>query len=86
MAPITDQIVDDLKSTISKLESRISELEGRLVHGGASSSSSQEGVRMILIGPPGAGELLPSAAMVVACKTRLWLTRSSRQGNAGTAD
>jgi adenylate kinase len=56
MAPITDQIVDDLKSTISKLESRISELEGRLVHGGASSSSSQEGVRMILIGPPGAGK------------------------------
>ncbi|KAF2660165.1 adenylate kinase-like protein cytosolic [Lophiostoma macrostomum CBS 122681] len=56
MAPIRDQIVDDLKNTISRLESRISELEGQLGHGGSSSSSSAEGVRMILIGPPGAGK------------------------------
>lgn len=55
MAPIVDQVVDDLKSTISRLEARVAELEGRLGGGKSSSSASSEGVRMILIGPPGAG-------------------------------
>ena len=56
MAPITDQMVDDLKSTISKLESRVHELEAKLQGGkGATSSGPSETMRMILIGPPGAG-------------------------------
>lgn len=64
MAPITDQLVDELKNTISKLESRVQELEARLHGGKGAASSSPESMRMILIGPPGAGtspsvEILP---------------------------
>lgn len=55
MAPIPDTVVDDLKSTVSRLEKRIAELEHKLSgHGGQ--SPAQESVRMILMGPPGAGE------------------------------
>ncbi|KAF2243263.1 putative adenylate kinase [Trematosphaeria pertusa] len=53
MAPITETVVDELKSTVSRLEARIAELENRLAGG---SGSSTEGVRMILMGPPGAGK------------------------------
>ncbi|KAF2710905.1 adenylate kinase cytosolic [Pleomassaria siparia CBS 279.74] len=53
MAPIPDQVVDDLKGLISKLEGRIAELESRLGGGGGAPT---EGVRMILMGPPGAGK------------------------------
>jgi adenylate kinase len=57
MAPITDTAVDELKGTVSRLEQRIVELENKLTgHGGSASSTSQESVRMILMGPPGAGE------------------------------
>ena len=56
MAPITDSVVDELKSTVHKLEQRIAELEGRLSGHGGCSSSAQESVRMILMGPPGAGK------------------------------
>lgn len=52
MAP-TDPIVDTLKQTVDKLQQRIEELEARL--SGGSPSSSTDGMRMILIGPPGAG-------------------------------
>ena len=62
MAPIVDQVVDDLKGTISRLEARVAELEGRLGGGKSTPSASSEGVRMILIGPPGAGMLLFLAA------------------------
>jgi adenylate kinase len=54
MAPISDSVVNDLKSTVHRLEQRIADLESRVSgHGG---SVPQEGVRMILMGPPGAGE------------------------------
>lgn len=56
MAPITDKVVEDLKSTVSKLEQRIAELESRLTGHGGAAQASNESVRMILIGPPGAGE------------------------------
>ena len=56
MAPVTDSVVDELKSTVHKLEQRLAELEGRLSGHGGGSSSAQESVRMILMGPPGAGE------------------------------
>lgn len=57
MAPITQETVDGLKDIIHKLESRVADLEGRLVHGGNDSktSSISEQVRIILMGPPGAG-------------------------------
>lgn len=56
MAPITDTVVDDLKSTVSRLEKRIAELESRLTGHGGSAQPSQDSVRMILMGPPGAGK------------------------------
>jgi adenylate kinase len=55
MAPVTDSVVDELKSTVYKLEQRIAQLEGRLSGNGGGSSTPQESVRMILMGPPGAG-------------------------------
>jgi adenylate kinase len=53
---MADQLVDTLKATVDKLEKRIEDLESRL-QGNSSSSGhgSSDGMRMILIGPPGAG-------------------------------
>lgn len=60
---MTDSVVDELKSTVSRLEQRIAELEGRLSGHGGSAPASQESVRMILMGPPGAGKCpLPKKA------------------------
>ncbi|KAF2878312.1 adenylate kinase [Massariosphaeria phaeospora] len=56
MAPIQDTVVDELKNTISRLESRIVQLESKLSGGDRNASSSSESVRMILMGPPGAGK------------------------------
>ena len=56
MAPITDQTVNDLKSTIAHLEKRIWELEQR--ERGIKPVSAADAMRMILIGPPGAGRSL----------------------------
>ncbi|KAF9731812.1 adenylate kinase [Paraphaeosphaeria minitans] len=56
MAPIQDASVDDLKHKVSTLEARIAELESRLGGGQSSAPQDQDGVRMILMGPPGAGK------------------------------
>lgn len=56
MAPIKDQTIQDLKDLVEKLESRVHELEHRLGGGGRKASSSAESMRMILMGPPGAGK------------------------------
>lgn len=53
MAPITDDVVSSLKDTIGKLEARVVELEGRLT--GSKPKSVTEQIRVILMGPPGAG-------------------------------
>ncbi|OJD29527.1 adenylate kinase 1 [Diplodia corticola] len=55
MAPTVEQIVDDIKSSIQKLEGRISDLESK-VEGKASSLTAPSAMRMILMGPPGAGK------------------------------
>ena len=49
-------MVEQLKATVDKLENRVNELETRL-HGGsvAVKPGEGQGMRMILIGPPGAG-------------------------------
>ncbi|RHZ55661.1 adenylate kinase ADK1 [Aspergillus thermomutatus] len=55
MAPITEEVVHGLKDMIDKLETRVQELEGRL--GGESKPKSvAEQMRIILMGPPGAGK------------------------------
>lgn len=56
MAPITDEKVQDLKDMIEALEKRVHDLEGKLSSKGSSTTSASESMRMILIGPPGAGE------------------------------
>ncbi|KAL4996158.1 adenylate kinase [Aspergillus recurvatus] len=56
MAPITDDVVAGLKSTIGKLEARIEDLESRLVSGESKPKSVAEHMRIILMGPPGAGK------------------------------
>ena len=49
-----------LKSLVSQLNDKIAHLEGKakdvLANATSTASSSQQGVRMILIGPPGAGK------------------------------
>ncbi|CAG7921858.1 unnamed protein product [Penicillium olsonii] len=54
MAPITEEAVSGLKNTINQLEAKVSELEGRLANGGKPSVAEQ--MRIILMGPPGAGK------------------------------
>lgn len=50
---MADQLKDSLMKTITQLEDRVRELERKLE--GKTSSSVEDGMRMILIGPPGAG-------------------------------
>ncbi|BDD57978.1 adenylate kinase [Monascus purpureus] len=56
MAPITEETVAGLKNVIDKLESRIENLEYRLTHGSEKPKSVSEQMRIILMGPPGAGK------------------------------
>ncbi|PKY02416.1 adenylate kinase 1 [Aspergillus campestris IBT 28561] len=55
MAPITEDIVTGLKDTIGKLENRIEDLEGRLGFETKPKSVAEQ-MRIILMGPPGAGK------------------------------
>jgi adenylate kinase len=56
MAPIGDDTVKALQDLVNKLESRVKQLEDKLTHTqGGTKHTDQEGVRMILMGPPGAG-------------------------------
>ena len=60
MAPITDDTVEALRDTIHKLESRVQQLEAKLGHSDGSAPAGSpnkplQSVRMILMGPPGAG-------------------------------
>ena len=75
MAPITDQTVNDLKAQVSHLEKRIWELEQR--ERGVKPVSASDAMRMILIGPPGAGKF-PQVYR------RVRLTRAKRQRHPGS--
>jgi adenylate kinase len=56
MAPIGDDTVQTLQELVNKLESRVKQLEDKLTHAqDGSKHTPSEGVRMILMGPPGAG-------------------------------
>jgi adenylate kinase len=60
MPPIRDDTVQSLQDLVQKLESRVKELEDKLHHvSGGPKPSASEGVRMVLMGPPGAGTQLP---------------------------
>ena len=61
MAPTPEEVMDSLKGTVDKLEARVAELEGRLRGKESGSTSSSSGMRMILMGPPGAGKLSRTA-------------------------
>ena len=85
MAPITDDTVEALRDTIHKLESRVQQLEAKLAHsdGPSSTSSSKKAlksVRMILMGPPGAGSSTHQSLY------GLKLTGVHRQGHTSTED
>ena len=64
MAPITEEVVNGLKDTIGKLEARVEELEGRLTNQ-VKPKSVAEQMRIILMGPPGAG--MPSISTPWPC-------------------
>ncbi|KZZ97068.1 adenylate kinase isoenzyme 2, mitochondrial [Ascosphaera apis ARSEF 7405] len=51
MVPSKDDTIESLKSIISDLQGRVAQLERRL-----NPQQVQEGIRMILLGPPGAGK------------------------------
>jgi adenylate kinase len=56
MAPI-DSTTQSLQELVNKLEERVKQLEDKLSHAsGGAKPSAVEGVRMILMGPPGAGK------------------------------
>ena len=60
MAPIGDDAVKSLQDLVNKLESRVKELEDRIQHASSGTKHApNEGIRMILMGPPGAGTYLP---------------------------
>ena len=73
MAPTPEDVIDTLKGTVDKLEARVAELESRLrgkdagssSGGGSSGTPSSNQMRMIIIGPPGAGKHIsyPSSSM-----------------------
>jgi adenylate kinase len=63
MAPIKEDTVNDLKDLVAKLESRVRQLEDRLGDGESKSKTPLQSMRMILMGPPGAGEHRRHTAM-----------------------
>jgi adenylate kinase len=70
MAPIRDDAVQSLQELVDKLESRVKQLEDKLHDAAGSPKSSSAGeVRMVLMGPPGAGTRLSFAIAVDAFTT-----------------
>jgi len=55
---MAEKVSQQLMEAIHKLEARIGDLETKLAggQGKGQGGSAEEGMRMILIGPPGAGE------------------------------
>lgn len=76
MAPITQDIVDGLKDQIGRLESKVADLEGRL--GGQKPQTLAEQMRIILMGPPGAGAFMQD-------ENELFDIDWTRQGHSGAS-
>jgi hypothetical protein len=80
MAPIREETVTDLKDLVAKLETRVRQLEDRFGGEGAKSRTPSQSMRMILMGPPGAGKPKPELRSH-------WLPLNyHRQGHASTQD
>lgn len=68
MAPIGDDTVQPLHDLVQKLEARVKQLEDRLQEAaGGPAAASGSSVRMVLMGPPGAGMTLPPVQRYQAC-------------------
>ena len=85
MAPIKDETVDALRDLVNKLESRVEQLEAKLeqADGGPvarKSKTNTEGIRMILIGAPGAGTNVLNALDTARILCSLIVRR---EGNSG---
>jgi len=52
----SEQVIEQLRSHINSLETRVHELEGKYGKPDTGAKSAVDGMRMILIGPPGAGK------------------------------
>ena len=60
MAPLPDRTVEQLQELVSKLEARVDQLESKLQQAGGDAQDRTTGpssgsIRMVLMGPPGAG-------------------------------
>ncbi|CAK1361212.1 adenylate kinase [Cercospora beticola] len=53
---MSSEQVEALKATVDKLEKKVHDLEARLSGNPAAGTANSDGMRMILIGPPGAGK------------------------------
>jgi adenylate kinase len=62
---MSDSAADTLRATVEKLQQQVEQLEKRLA-GSVGGSNTQDGMRMILIGPPGAGTSLAPNALCTA--------------------
>ena len=65
MAPLPDQTVEQLRELVSKLEARVDQLESKLQQAGGdvqgrTTGSASGSIRMVLMGPPGAGQFMRS--------------------------
>ena len=83
MPPIKDETVDALRDLVYKLEARVQDLEARLHPGDGRPKAGGTDMRMILMGPPGAG-----MSMAVAYHS-CWPGRADnwhRQRDTGSQD
>lgn len=57
MAPTPDEVIAELKKKIETLEDKVREYESKALGDNGGSSASSKSMRMVLMGPPGAGKL-----------------------------
>ena len=56
MAPVDQNTADELRGLVKRLEMRVQELEGKLSGGSGSGANPLNTMRMVIMGPPGAGQ------------------------------
>jgi hypothetical protein len=80
MAPIGNDTVQTLQDLVQKLESRVKQLEDKLEHAsGGTKHTPTEGVRMILMGPPGAGMYTSTPPTLLQNRLRLICILQARE-------